>query len=51
MDVGYQTSLQAKHADLDRRIEDEIHRPLPDPLVLAELKKQKLRIKEELVLH
>jgi hypothetical protein len=51
MVAGYQTSLESKHADLDRRIEDEIHRPLPDQMVLAELKKQKLRIKEELVLH
>ncbi len=51
MEMAYQSSLEAKHAELDRKIDDEIHRPLPDPLILADLKKQKLRIKEELVFH
>lgn len=51
MDIAYQTSLEAKHAELDRKIDVEIHRPRPDPLILADLKKQKLRIKESLVLH
>lgn len=51
MDTAYQTSLEAKHAELDRKIGDELHRPCPDPVILAELKKQKLRIKEALVLH
>jgi Protein of unknown function (DUF465) len=35
---------------LDRRIEEEEHRPLPDAIRLADLKKQKLRVKEEIVL-
>jgi len=39
-------ALEAKHAQLDRRIADETQRPLPDPIALAELKKQKLRLKE-----
>ena len=45
---AHQTALETKHANLDRRISDELHRPLPDQTVLAELKKQKLRVKEEL---
>ncbi len=45
---AHQTALETKHANLDQRISDELHRPLPDQTVLAELKKQKLRVKEEL---
>lgn len=45
---AHQTALENKHANLDRRISDELHRPLPDQTVLADLKKQKLRVKEEL---
>lgn len=41
-------ALAAKHATIDRQIADEVQRPLPDPLVLATLKKQKLRLKEAL---
>lgn len=49
MQTTHQTALATKHATLDRRIAEETHRPLPDPLILADLKKQKLRLKEELV--
>ena len=49
MQSAHQTALETKHANLDRRISDEMHRPLPDQSVLAELKRQKLRVKEELV--
>ncbi len=48
MPNSHQFALETKHAALDRRIEDESHRPLPDPATLATLKKQKLRLKEEL---
>lgn len=48
MQTAHQTALETKHAVLDRRIADEIHRPLPDALTLAGLKKQKLRLKEEM---
>lgn len=41
-------SLQTKHARLERMIDDEQHRPLPDTTALIRLKKEKLRIKEEL---
>jgi hypothetical protein len=42
-------SLKAKHAALDSAISSEAQRPLPDNTAIADLKRQKLRIKEELV--
>tara|TARA_B100000678_G_scaffold111699_1_gene93417 strand:- start:223 stop:378 length:156 start_codon:yes stop_codon:yes gene_type:complete len=48
MQTAHFSSLEGKHAVLDRRIADESHRPMPDQLVLAELKRQKLRLKEEM---
>lgn len=48
MATTHQAALESKHAVLDRRIAEETHRPLPDGAVLADLKKQKLRLKEEL---
>ena len=48
MENSHISALQAKHAGLDQRIRAENIRPLPDATLLAELKKQKLRIKEEL---
>ena len=48
MHTTHQTALATKHATLDRRIAEETHRPIPDGLILADLKKQKLRLKEEL---
>jgi len=44
----HQTALETKHATLDRKIADEENRPVPDTTVLHDLKKQKLKIKEEL---
>lgn len=49
MYTAHQTALETKHANLDRRIADEMHRPLPDQTTIADLKKQKLRVKEELL--
>lgn len=40
--------LADKHHKLDEQIHDELHRPLPDDLVVSELKKRKLRLKEEI---
>jgi hypothetical protein len=42
------SALAAKHAELEHEIEEEIHRPLPNTLHLTELKRQKLRVKEEI---
>lgn len=51
METAHIAALQAKHATLDRKIAEEEHRPQPDSATLAMLKKQKLRLKEELSLH
>ena len=44
----HQTALEAKHAVLDQRLTDEAGRPAPDAQRVADLKKQKLKLKEEL---
>lgn len=44
----HQAALESKHAGLDRRIAEESSRPQPDAHLIAGLKKQKLKLKEEL---
>ena len=51
MDTALSNSLQLKHAGLERRIEEEMSRPVPDNTMIQALKKQKLRIKEQLGHH
>ncbi|MCE9523021.1 MAG: DUF465 domain-containing protein [Alphaproteobacteria bacterium] len=49
--MGLESHIQEladKHHRLDEQIHKEQHRPLPDDLMLAELKKRKLRLKEEI---
>jgi hypothetical protein len=41
-------NLRVKHAELEHLIEEEENRPLPDNTIVHSLKKQKLRIKDEL---
>jgi hypothetical protein len=41
-------ALKAKHAALEAALDQEVHRPNPDSTALAELKRQKLKIKDEL---
>jgi hypothetical protein len=48
MDSSHVAALQAKHEGLERRIHEELSRPAPDSAIVQTLKKQKLRIKEEL---
>ncbi|HEU0066503.1 MAG TPA: DUF465 domain-containing protein [Sphingomonas sp.] len=48
MQTSHHAALETKHAGIERKLSDELHRPVPDTLVIAELKKQKLRLKEEL---
>jgi hypothetical protein len=48
MQTAHFSALEAKHAVLDRQIAAETQRPLPDTATLAALKKQKLRLKEEM---
>ena len=40
--------LDVRHQNLERAIEDEIQRPASDSMRLRDLKRQKLRLKEEL---
>lgn len=42
------TTLQAKHAGLESAIEEEFHRPRPDDDAISVMKREKLKIKDEL---
>jgi hypothetical protein len=49
--MGLESHIQEladKHHKLDEQIQDELHRPHPDDLLLSDLKKRKLRLKEEI---
>lgn len=41
-------SLRTRHAELEEALEAETHRPVPDQAAISGIKKQKLRIKDEL---
>ena len=41
-------ALKAKHSELDNALRIEISRPQPDQAVVSQIKKQKLRIKDEI---
>ena len=42
------SALQAKHADIESQIAHESQRPMPDMATLSRLRKEKLRVKEEI---
>lgn len=42
-------ALKSKHAELEQLLLSENNRPHPDQSVINDIKKQKLRIKDELV--
>ncbi len=48
MEQSHVSALQLKHEGLERRIQEEMSRPVPDFAQVQSLKKRKLRIKEEL---
>jgi hypothetical protein len=48
MHQAHVLALQAKHAGLEARIIEETQRPLPDATTLARLKKEKLKVKEQM---
>lgn len=48
MPNSYVSSLAARHAEIEARIGAEEKRPRPDEILVALLKKQKLRLKEAL---
>ncbi len=41
-------TLIAQHKELQREIDEETQRPLPNSIALQALKRQKLRIKDEI---
>lgn len=45
----YRACLAARHANLERDIQEEWGRPAPDQLSLTALKRHRLRVKEEIV--
>ena len=48
MDQTQVEALEQKHAHLEALIDEEEHRPHPDDIRLHELKKAKLRVKDEM---
>jgi uncharacterized protein YdcH (DUF465 family) len=48
MENTHFSALVTKHADLDARISQESQRPQPDMATLSRLKKEKLKLKEEM---
>ncbi|MBS0475585.1 MAG: DUF465 domain-containing protein [Proteobacteria bacterium] len=48
MEQSHVSALQHKHAGIERQLQDEMNRPMPDHAIIQTLKKRKLRIKEEL---
>jgi hypothetical protein len=44
-------ALRSKHAGIDARLRDELARPAPDTATIQLLKRQKLRLKEEIAGH
>lgn len=51
MESSHVSVLQSRHAGLEARIRDEMNRPAPDAVTIQKLKKEKLRLKEELSQH
>lgn len=49
MSVYFVQKLRAKHHALEREIEEELKNPLPDPIRLAEAKREKLLVKDRIV--
>jgi hypothetical protein len=49
MESSHIVALQTKHDGLERRIREEMNRPIPDDTILQTLKKQKLQLKQEIV--
>lgn len=46
--ASHLSALEQKHKTLERQIEDELARPSADEVRLAELKRQKLKLKDEI---
>lgn len=51
MDSSHLSALELKHAGIERQLHEELSRPMPDDAILQDLKKRKLRIKEQMQRH
>ena len=51
MEASHTSALMEKHAGLERRIQIEMSRPAPDDALIQQLKKRKLRLKDEITRH
>lgn len=51
MNTSHIDALKTRHARIDATIVHEETRPLPDQATIARLKREKLRIKDELARH
>ena len=51
MDKGIAEALESKHAALHALIDEEEHRTHPDEDLLHRLKKEKLKLKDEMAGH
>lgn len=51
MESSHVSALQLKHQGLEQKIREELGRPSPDETIIQTLKKQKLRIKESIILR
>ena len=45
---SHANALETKHASLEARLHEELNRPRPDEAAVQQLKRAKLKIKEEL---
>ena len=48
MESAHVVALQAKHTSVERNLQQELARPHPDESLIQALKRQKLRIKDEI---
>jgi hypothetical protein len=51
MESSHLSALEFKHAGIERQLHEELSRPMPDDALVQDLKKRKLRIKEQLLRH
>ena len=51
MDSSHLSALEQKHAGIEQRIHEELSRPLPNDALVQDLKKRKLKLKEQMLRH
>ena len=51
MQNAHFSALASKHADIEARINEENQRPQPDMAAISRLKKEKLKLKDEMGGH